>query len=195
MGGEADAAAPSPPCADDVDNMDEAALRVAVVEAREVARAAKAKMDKWKEKMKGIIEAERAEITTLRQEKEAELAATAALQLEVAQLKQQRDLGQLQDGGGGGAAASAAAPASHEPGSAAGVIARLEAEKSALAEDFERFKERTNVAMKLRGKELASKTSQHTTLEEDLKAAQAELMVCVPPRSFFPFPPLPLRIG
>eukprot|EP01060_Flectonema_neradi_P018487 TRINITY_DN25336_c0_g1_i1.p1 TRINITY_DN25336_c0_g1~~TRINITY_DN25336_c0_g1_i1.p1 ORF type:complete len:411 (+),score=97.13 TRINITY_DN25336_c0_g1_i1:168-1235(+) len=56
-------------------------------------------------------------------------------------------------------------------------IKNLEEEKRAITEEFDRFKERTNVAMKLRGKEMANRESKHSNLEDDLRAAQQELEV------------------
>eukprot|EP01061_Rhynchopus_euleeides_P000905 TRINITY_DN10648_c0_g1_i3.p1 TRINITY_DN10648_c0_g1~~TRINITY_DN10648_c0_g1_i3.p1 ORF type:complete len:410 (+),score=146.56 TRINITY_DN10648_c0_g1_i3:100-1329(+) len=149
----------------DVDSMGEGELRQALLATRNDLKVAKGKMSSWKDKMKDIIEKERAELGELRSEKVTFELRVESLEQEVATLKQERDL--RED------------PVVRDPDASDAVlrdsILRLEAEKKTLQEDYDRFKERTNVAMKLRGKELASKQNKHSTLEEDLRNAQAEL--------------------
>ena len=142
-------------------------MRDALVASRSEVASGKEKMAKWKTKMKGIIEEERKELVQLRDAQSGYEEKVSTLEVEMAKLKQERD---LKHGHLDGTVGDTDPHSSH-------TISRLEAEKKALQDDFERFKERTNIAMKLRGKELASKQTKHSTLEDDLRSLQVELVV------------------
>ncbi|KAJ9438246.1 hypothetical protein DIPPA_08731 [Diplonema papillatum] len=148
---------------------DPAALRAALEASQAELKEAKDRMSRWKDKMKGIVEGERAELRALRSLKEQQDA-------EIAELRSKAKASSLPNGTSGNASHSGA-DAGHEEliRTLREEKAELVKEKEAVQDDFERFKERTNVAMRLRGKEMATKVSMHSTLEHDLKQAQAEL--------------------
>ena len=134
-------------------------LREALNLSKNEVRKGKERMEKWRVRMTAIVEKERGEMVQLKERVRV---------LEGQNERLSQGIGEKQQ---------TPQPQGTEDGELRKVIERLEEEKTAVSDEFTRFKERTNVAMKLRGKEIANRDSKHSNLEEDLKAAQQELEV------------------